>query len=150
MDDPHGNAGARTFTASCDGAGDDVGLLRRIGQGDESAMAAFYHEHGRVVLGQVLLVAGERALAEEIATGEVPVRASLRCEVRDALDQLVRRAQRAGALRTDVTADDIKLLLSGLAQATVAAGDEGSLDRFIRVMLDGLRPAAVQRRRRTP
>ena len=66
MDDPHGNAGARTFTASCDGAGDDVGLLRRIGQGDESAMAAFYHEHGRVVLGQVLLVAGERALAEEI------------------------------------------------------------------------------------
>ena len=29
-------------------------------------MAAFYREHGRVVFAQVLLVAGERALAEEI------------------------------------------------------------------------------------
>jgi RNA polymerase sigma-70 factor (ECF subfamily) len=41
-------------------------LLRRIGQGDEDAMAAFYREHGRVVFAQVLLVAGERVLAEEI------------------------------------------------------------------------------------
>jgi RNA polymerase sigma-70 factor (ECF subfamily) len=41
-------------------------LLRRIGQGQESAMAAFYREHGRVVLAQVLLVTGERVLAEEI------------------------------------------------------------------------------------
>ena len=66
MDDPHWDAGAPTFTASRDGACDDVQLLRRIGQGDEDAMAAFYREHGRVVLGQVLLVAGERVLAEEI------------------------------------------------------------------------------------
>ena len=66
MDDPHWDAGAPTFTASRDGACDDVQLLRRIGQGDEDAMAAYYREHGRVVLGQVLLVAGERVLAEEI------------------------------------------------------------------------------------
>jgi len=66
MDDPHWDAGAPTFTASRDGACDDVQLLRRIGQGDEDAMAAFYREHGRVVLGQVLLLAGERVLAEEI------------------------------------------------------------------------------------
>jgi AcrR family transcriptional regulator len=86
-----------------------------------------------------------RALAEEIASGEVPVRESLKCDLRDALEQLVRRAQRAGALRTDVTADDIKLLLSGLAQATVAAGGEASFDRFVRVVLDGLRPSAATR-----
>jgi RNA polymerase sigma-70 factor (ECF subfamily) len=66
MDDPHRDAGAPTFTASRDGTGDDVQLLRRIGQGDEDAMAAFYREHGQVVLAQVLLVAGERVLAEEI------------------------------------------------------------------------------------
>jgi RNA polymerase sigma-70 factor (ECF subfamily) len=41
-------------------------LLRRIGEGDQDAMASFYREHGRVVLAQVLLVVGERALAEEI------------------------------------------------------------------------------------
>ena len=71
MGDPPGDAAAATFTAGRDPAGDDpacdeVRLLRRIGQGDERAMAAFYREHGRVVFGQVLLVAGERLLAEEI------------------------------------------------------------------------------------
>jgi hypothetical protein len=57
MDDPAVDAGASTFTASRD----DVGLLHRIGLGDEDAMAAFYREYGRPVLGHVLLVAGERA-----------------------------------------------------------------------------------------
>jgi RNA polymerase sigma-70 factor, ECF subfamily len=67
MNDSHGEAGAATFTARQDGGGcDDGQLLRRIGQGDEDAMAAFYREHGRVVLAQVLLVTGERVLAEEI------------------------------------------------------------------------------------
>jgi RNA polymerase sigma-70 factor, ECF subfamily len=66
MGDPLRDTGAGIFTASRGGAGDDVQLLRRIGQGDESAMAAFYREYGRVVLGQVLLVTGERVLAEEI------------------------------------------------------------------------------------
>jgi len=47
MNDPQRDAGAATFTASHDGARDDVQLLRRIGQGDEDAMAAFYREHGR-------------------------------------------------------------------------------------------------------
>jgi RNA polymerase sigma-70 factor (ECF subfamily) len=66
VNDPHRDVGAPTFTASPDPACDDAGLLRRIGQGDEDAMAAFYREHGRVVFAQVLLVAGERVLAEEI------------------------------------------------------------------------------------
>ena len=66
MNDPRRDAGAAAFPASHNLACDDAGLLRRIGQGDEDAMAAFYREHGRVVFAQVLLVAGERALAEEI------------------------------------------------------------------------------------
>jgi RNA polymerase sigma-70 factor (ECF subfamily) len=66
VDDRHRDAGAAAFTASRDPACHDAELLGRIGQGDEDAMAAFYREHGRVVLAQVLLVAGERALAEEI------------------------------------------------------------------------------------
>jgi RNA polymerase sigma-70 factor (ECF subfamily) len=65
MGDPHRNAAAPIFTASRN-ACEDLQLLRRIGQGDEDAMAAFYREHGRVVLAQVQLVAGERVLAEEI------------------------------------------------------------------------------------
>jgi len=66
VNDPHRDVGGPTFTASHDPAGDDAGLLREIGRGDEDAMAAFYREHGRVVLAQVLLVTGERVLAEEI------------------------------------------------------------------------------------
>jgi RNA polymerase sigma-70 factor (ECF subfamily) len=66
VNDPHRDVGAPAFTASHGPACDDAGLLRRIGRGDEDAMAAFYREHGRVVLAQVLLVTGERVLAEEI------------------------------------------------------------------------------------
>jgi RNA polymerase sigma-70 factor (ECF subfamily) len=66
VNDPCRDVGATTFTASRDPARGDAELLRRIGQGDEDAMAAFYREHGRVVFAQVLLVAGERVLAEEI------------------------------------------------------------------------------------
>jgi RNA polymerase sigma-70 factor (ECF subfamily) len=66
MNDPRGDFGATIFTGGQDGACDDGGLLRRIGRGDEDAMAEFYREHGRVVLAQVLLVTGERVLAEEI------------------------------------------------------------------------------------
>jgi RNA polymerase sigma-70 factor (ECF subfamily) len=66
VNDPCGDVGATTFTARHDLACDDGELLRRIGRGDEDAMAAFYRGHGRVVFAQVLLVAGERVLAEEI------------------------------------------------------------------------------------
>jgi len=66
MNDPHGDAGAATFTASHDDDCGDAGLLRRMSQGDEDAMAMFYGEHGRVVLAHVLLMVGERVLAEEI------------------------------------------------------------------------------------
>ena len=66
MNDPRGDADVSVSTVRRDSACDDAALLRRIGRGDEDAMAAFYREHGRVVLAQVLLVVGERVLAEEI------------------------------------------------------------------------------------
>jgi RNA polymerase sigma-70 factor (ECF subfamily) len=66
VSNPHGDVGAAALTASHDPASDDAGLLRRIVQGDEDAMAAFYREHRQVVFAQVLLVVGERVLAEEI------------------------------------------------------------------------------------
>ncbi|HMK96098.1 MAG TPA: sigma-70 family RNA polymerase sigma factor [Acidimicrobiales bacterium] len=66
MNDPHQHDGAAAFTASHGPVFDGAGLLRRIGQGEEDAMASFYREHGRVVFAQVLLVVGERVLAEEI------------------------------------------------------------------------------------
>jgi RNA polymerase sigma-70 factor (ECF subfamily) len=66
MNGPQPDVGTATFAASGDPGCEGAGLLHRITQGVEDAMAAFYREHGRVVLAQVLLVTGERALAEEI------------------------------------------------------------------------------------
>jgi RNA polymerase sigma-70 factor, ECF subfamily len=66
VNDPDRVVGAPAFTDSHDPACDDAESLRGIGQGDERAMASFYREHGRVVFAQVLLVVGDRALAEEI------------------------------------------------------------------------------------
>ena len=66
MNDPHRNAAAPAFADRRDAAWDDPELLRRIGKGDEDAMAAFYRTHGQVVLAQALLVTGERVVAEEI------------------------------------------------------------------------------------
>jgi RNA polymerase sigma-70 factor, ECF subfamily len=66
VNDTHRDAGAPIITVSRAPACDDAQLLHRIGQGDENAMAVFYRRHGRAVLGQVLLVTGERVLAEEI------------------------------------------------------------------------------------
>ena len=42
VNDPRGDAGAAVFTGDRDGARDDAGLLRRIGRGDEDAMAEFF------------------------------------------------------------------------------------------------------------
>jgi RNA polymerase sigma-70 factor (ECF subfamily) len=66
VNDPQVDPGAAGVADGQDCPGGDAGLLRRIGQGDEDALACFYREHGRVVFGQVLLVTGDRVLAEEI------------------------------------------------------------------------------------
>jgi RNA polymerase sigma-70 factor, ECF subfamily len=66
VSDPWRDGGAATFAGGRDRDFEDVRLLGRIGQGDEDAMAAFYRQHGRVVLAQALLVTGDRVLAEEI------------------------------------------------------------------------------------
>jgi RNA polymerase sigma-70 factor, ECF subfamily len=66
VNESHREVGAAASTASLTPVGDDTGLLRGIGQGDGDAMASFYREHGRAVFAQVLLVVGERLLAEEI------------------------------------------------------------------------------------
>ena len=66
MLDPQRDPAAVAVSRGPLGACDDAALLGRIVHGDEDAMAAFYREHGRVVLAQVLLVTGERVLAEEI------------------------------------------------------------------------------------
>jgi RNA polymerase sigma-70 factor (ECF subfamily) len=62
----HRLVGATTLARIADPGQDDGELLKRIGHGDENALAELYQRHARIVLAQILLVTGERMLAEEI------------------------------------------------------------------------------------
>ena len=59
-----------------------------------------------------------------------------------AIDELVTRAQEAGAIRADIGSADVALLFSGVAHATALAGDLQPVlrQRYVALILDGLRP----------
>jgi AcrR family transcriptional regulator len=91
-----------------------------------------------------------RALAEQMATDQMVNDTALRAspDHRDrlwaAISELVARAQRAGAVRSDIGPADVAMLLSGVAHATALAGEPQLVlrDRYVRIVLDGLRPHA--------
>jgi AcrR family transcriptional regulator len=88
--------------------------------------------------------ARHRALGEQMAKElELPTRAQpLREELLRALAELVGRAQAAGAIRTDMGPADLLMLFSGVAHATALAGELQPVlrERYVRIILDGLRP----------
>jgi len=59
-----------------------------------------------------------------------------RAEVRELVAGLLRRAQKDGEVRKDVTADDIPIVLLGVARSA----PPGSWRRYLEFALDGLRP----------
>jgi AcrR family transcriptional regulator len=88
--------------------------------------------------------ARHRALAEHMAT-EIDLPASaqpVRDSLREAIDELVTRAQDAGAIRADIGSADVALLFSGVAHATALAGALQPVlrKRYVALILDGLRP----------
>jgi AcrR family transcriptional regulator len=90
--------------------------------------------------------ARRRMLAEQMATElELPPQAlELRDAMRAAITELLGRAQAAGVIRDDISPADTAMLFAGIAQITaVAGGDPAVRDRYVAVMLDGLRPAAA-------
>jgi len=83
-------------------------------------------------------VAAKRDLPDAIA-----VPGALQEELRAALDVLLRRAQQAGAVRADITTQDLMALLKGLLHTIndrpPGTGDQGLADRLLAVVIDGLR-----------
>lgn len=61
----------------------------------------------------------------------------------DAVRQLFERAQQAGAIRGDVTADDIGALIQGLSHTAHITSDQGQMARCVDLVVDALRPAAA-------
>jgi AcrR family transcriptional regulator len=85
-----------------------------------------------------------RALAEEMASRPNPTEdtTSLRHRAFEMITALVVRAQAAGELRADLGAGDIAVLFAGIAHATTLTAhlERNQRDRFVTVLLDGLRP----------
>ncbi|TML68483.1 MAG: TetR/AcrR family transcriptional regulator [Actinobacteria bacterium] len=62
-------------------------------------------------------------------------------ELRDTVDRLIRRAQRAGAVRRGLDARDIGALVGAAIQASMHAERSDAWRRYVQVVLDGLRPS---------
>jgi AcrR family transcriptional regulator len=83
----------------------------------------------------------DRALFEGIeqCSGFAEVSEAKR-ELHDTVDKLIRRAQRAGALRRGLDSRDIGALVGAAIQAATQAERDSAWRSYVQVVLDGLRP----------
>lgn len=88
-------------------------------------------------------VGTKRALAEQLtaAVGAPTEASKVFGQCRQAMfangEPLLRRAQEAGAVRTDVSFEDVLRMVSGITLATFT--DQGQMERVLDIALDGLR-----------
>jgi AcrR family transcriptional regulator len=66
--------------------------------------------------------------------------AAVKHELHETVDQLIRGAQRAGALRPGIDAHDVGALVGAAIQASAHAEGEDAWRRYVQVVLDGLKP----------
>jgi AcrR family transcriptional regulator len=97
---------------------------------------------------------GDRCLCEA-SGGELfqrPRIVALADELTAELNELVRRAQRAGAIRRDVVAEDIGFLIGAVGRAGLwlERTAPGAWRRYLEIILDGLRPEGATRLRHKP
>jgi AcrR family transcriptional regulator len=91
------------------------------------------------------VMAEDRALSEAMdQRPEVCSRAAAEVDLLGIVAELIARAQGVGALRPDLTAEDVPSLICGLGRATRAK--QGALamswERYLEIVLAGLRPPA--------
>lgn len=105
---------------------------------DDDPMAGFARIIGFVLRGLVHDPAVCAAVTG-VASGCGPLDGPA-ADLNAAVEELVGRARSAGAIREDLDADDIRLLLVGVATGLrLADADDERLERHLRVLLDGLR-----------
>jgi AcrR family transcriptional regulator len=106
---------------------------------DEDSGAAFFGLLARI--GDEAAVKRDVSDALSGAGGDpAGLLAGLRDELNTALGALLARAQRAGAVRADISVDDLVALLKGLLATVQASDDPGLRARVRAVLCDGLRP----------
>jgi AcrR family transcriptional regulator len=86
----------------------------------------------------------DRCYCESIGTAvfQRPRLRELKAEIAAATEDLLRRAKETGAVRRDVTADDVSMLFFAVAQAAqvLEPARRGAWRKYLDIVLDGLRP----------
>jgi AcrR family transcriptional regulator len=81
----------------------------------------------------------DRALSEVLVSRpDVMMRAALSVGMLELTDQVLKRAQKAGTVRKDAEARDVPMIMCALAGT--AGTPHADPDRYIAIVLDGLRP----------
>ena len=89
--------------------------------------------------------AADRALSEVMADRPEMMRGvAAESGLWEPMSELVARAQKAGAMRPDVSAEDVPTLICGIGRATQPAGVPSAInwERLLAILLDGLRAPA--------
>jgi AcrR family transcriptional regulator len=82
----------------------------------------------------------EESAAKRDLPDAISIAGSLRDELIAVVDVLLRRAQRAGAVRAEVRTEDLILLLKGMFAALADVSEPAVRDVVFAVLADGLRP----------
>jgi AcrR family transcriptional regulator len=110
---------------------------------DQDAGAGFYDFLAEMIRSAVV----NRAISDALAAtpqATVDAVAAVKDELMAQFGALLRRAQRAGAVRADIQPDDLGALILGCLALHRHASGEDTAGRLVAVVQDGLRPAVAQ------
>jgi len=126
-------------------------LLDRIAEARASARQAAAAPDPWEGFASVLRNAAEMQARDRGFQGLIAAGAAQSGAVRDAMAglhgevaRIMRQAQEAGELRADVSLDDVPSLMCGIARV-VGSSDRASWERYVGIMLDGLRAGRATR-----
>ena len=106
---------------------------------DDARARADAADPGEAFFGFLTRLAAESAAKRDLPDA-ISIAGSLREDLFAALDLLLRRAQRAGAVRAEVRTSDLIVLLKGMFASLAGSTDPGLRERVFTVLADGLRP----------
>ena len=109
----------------------------RLGREDDAGAAFFEYFALLIAEGAKNLGMAEALMGAGYDLDEVCLRDGI--DLRGALDDLLVRAQRAGAVRADVNHDDVKALMTSCLSRTPTPADPAARDRMIEIATAGLR-----------
>jgi AcrR family transcriptional regulator len=82
-----------------------------------------------------------KELADSIAAAGIDMHAAkenLSAQIHAAMSELLAAAQRAGRVRSDVTIDDVTMLMGGLSHTAFATSDRQGMSRCVSLVCDAL------------